>query len=164
MEKEKVENPKSSITVKELMDYVEEQLEKHKFSLGNLDKIINGLWAEKISCTVRNRLMFDGIQGACIMHYDVIDVFHEILLIMKENDLTLEDLTFGLNPPELPCPDLIFSICTKEHTYEYYPVLLSSTYDSEGDEYLQIKSGIEHLRAVYCDSNQNLKKTTKTQG
>jgi hypothetical protein len=134
------------------MHYVEEQIMKYDIRRDNLDKILNGLWAEKISCTVRNRLMFDGIQGACIMHYDVIDIFHEILLIMKENDLTLEDLTFELNLPELPCPDLIFSICTKEHKYEYYPVLLSSTYNSEGDEYLHIKSRIGHLRAVYCDS------------
>ena len=154
MEKEKIENPKSSVTAKELMDYVEEQIKKYKLRPYELERLLNGLWAEKISCTVRNRLMFDGIQGACVMHYDVIDVFYEILLIMKENDLALEDLTFVLSPPELPCPEFLFSIRTKEHTYEYYPVLLSNTYKSEGDEYLQIKAGIAYLRTVDCGSHR----------
>ena len=152
--KEKIEKPKSSITVKELMDYVEEQLEKHKFSPDDMDKIINGVWAEKTSCTVRQHLAFDGIRGTRIIHYEVADAFYELLKLMQENDLTFQDLKCDTGLPELLHPELIFSISTKEHEYTYYPVILYSHFDS--DEYVQIKNGIAHLQAVYCNPNYKL--------
>jgi hypothetical protein len=152
MDKE-TEKPKPSVTANELMYYVEEQMKKYNFRPDDLDKIINGLWAEKVSCTVRNCLMFDGIQGARIMHYEIVDAFNQILVIMKENNLVLEDLDIILSPPELPCPEVMFSISTKGHLYEYYPIMLSSHYGSEEDEYIETKNGIVRLQTSYRESN-----------
>jgi hypothetical protein len=152
MDKE-TETPKPSVTAKELMYYVEEQIKKYDYHADKLGEFLNGLWAEKVSCTVRDCLMFDGIQGARIIHYEIVDAFNQILVIMIENDLVLEDLDIILSFPELPYPEVMFSISTKEHLYEYYPIMLSSHYGSEEDEYIEIKNGISRLQAIYSESN-----------
>ena len=157
MEKEKMKNTKPSINAKDFMDYVENVLRAEcRSHPRKQEKIINGLWTEKTKCTVRNYHTYDGIQGARIMHYDVVDAFYEMLAMMKENDLTLEDLNYEKSPPELPYPSFMFSISTKEHEYEYYPILLCGTYNSKADEYIQIKNSFARLRAFCCQSKDNL--------
>ena len=161
--KEKSESRKSSVTANELMAHVYERFEKFGLSHHTVEEIINGVWAERTSCTVRNHYTHDGIRVPRLIHYGFADALYEVFNLMKENDLTIQDIECNEYPPELAYPTLIFSVHTKEHRYEYYPVLLCSQchldfeFDSEEDpakdEYMQIKNGVAHLSAVYCDSN-----------
>ena len=150
--KEKVGNPKSRVTANQLMDYVEEQMRKYDFRPDDLDKIANGLWVERTSCTVRRHLTFDDVRGSRIIHYEAADAFYELLKLMNENDLTLEDLECYPYCYEsaYPNPIIDFTVKTKEHEYKYYPVMLYDQRDSEKDEYMQIK-GVAHLQAIHCD-------------
>ena len=157
--KEKSESRKSSVTANELMAHVNGQFEKLRLSHGTVDKIINGVWAERTSCTVRNHYTHDGIRVPRLIHYGFADALYEVLKLMQENELTLQDLECNEYPPELAYPTLIFSVHTKEHGYEYYPVLLcsqfhfDSEFDSTEDEYMQIENAVASLSAVYCNLN-----------
>jgi hypothetical protein len=157
MEKEKAGKSKTSITAWKLMDYVEEQLELNHFSPDDMDKMLNGLWAERTTCTVREHLTFDDVRGSRIIHYGVADAFYELFKIMQENDLTINDLECYPNCWELPYPDPIihFTAKTKEHEYKYYPVMLFDQFDSEKDEYVHIKDRITDLKTAFYDSNPN---------
>jgi hypothetical protein len=157
MEKEKVGNPKTSITAWKLMDYVEEQLELNHFSPDDMDKMLNGLWAERTTCTVRQHLTFDDVRGSRIIHYGVADAFYELFKIMQENNLTINDLECYPNcyASAYPNPIIDFTVHTSEHEYKYYPVMLYDQRDSEKDDYMHIKNKTARLRAVYCDSNCN---------
>ena len=153
--KEKIENPKPSVTVSGLMDYVEEQINKYKFRPEDMDEIINGLWVERTTCTVREHLMFDDVRGSRIIHYGITDAFYELFKLMKENDKTLQDLECYPYCYEsaYPNPIIDFTVRTYEHEYKYYPVMLYNQRDSEKDEYMQLKNGIARLKAIHCDSN-----------
>ena len=155
MEKEKEGNPKTSITAWKLMDYVEEQLELNHFSPDDMDKMLNGLWAERTTCTVREHLTFDDVRGSRIIHYGVVDAFYELFKLMLENDLTIKDLECYpyCYESSYPNPIIDFTVKTKEHEYKYYPVLLYDQHDSDKDDYMHIKNETARLRAVYCDSN-----------
>jgi hypothetical protein len=92
MEKEKVGNQKPSVCSNELMDYFEEQILKYNFRPDDMDEILNGLWVERTTCTVRQHLTIDDVRGSRIIHYGVVDAFYELFKLMLENDLTINDL------------------------------------------------------------------------
>ena len=151
---EKNENPKPSITVNGLMDYVEGQLENNQFTLDDLDKIINGVWDEKTSCTVSQHRTFDDVQRSRIINYCVADAFYELFILMQKNDLTLQDLEcypYCCMSSSLE-PIIYFEVKTKEHEYKYYPIMLKGQRDSEKDEYTQIKNRVGLMKAD-IDSN-----------
>jgi hypothetical protein len=151
--KEKNESRKSSVTVKELMNYVDGQLKKYRFHPDDLDKIMNGLWVEKKSCIAREHLALN--TEAQVVHHGIADAFYELFKLMKENDLALQDLEcfphgYGSSHPN---PIIDFTIRTYEHEYKYYPVMPCNQCDSEEDEYLLIKIGVARLKTAYCDSS-----------
>ena len=154
MEKEKMENPIPSVCSNELMDYFEEQILKYNFRPDDMDKILNGLWVERTTCTVRRHLTFDDVRGSRIIHYGVVDAFYELFKLMKENDLAIKDLECYPYCYEsaYPNPIIDFKVRTYEHEYRYYPVMLYDQCDSDNDEYMHIKNETARLRAVYCDS------------
>ncbi len=149
MNKSSKEVKKPCVTAKELMDFVKNEINEN-VCISNINEVVNGLWAEKTTCDVRHHLMISGIRTSSIQHFEAAKALHQLLMIMQENDLTIDDLESEHILPEFTFGDkqLSFIVKTREHEYEFYPIMLSDGMESE--EYSVIKNELKKLEQSDC--------------
>jgi len=138
-----------TVTSEQLINHVKTEIERLINTLGvypeSVANMLCGVWVKRTWSLTEDDCI-DNTKQYSIFHFDFTAALHDMLKIMNENNIPVQDIDH--NPSSLY--DLNISIRTKEHCFDYYPVMICTSLGEQDDDYEGILSGVTDLQNTYC--------------